>query len=165
MADDVVADVAVNRDARQRDIDFLHRAVKDGAVRFRVDAAARDVRIAGAARAREEVALDMLEAVVLLRELVPDILLDAQAVVHREEMKGIALRMMTELCEIAAVEQAHHFLIGIEQAIGGLFLCDVEAAGQIRGDAGKGMYVRICIGMIGFCHKNTSFQSRSSSIF
>ena len=54
MADDMVADIAVDHSARTRDVDFLYRAVVDRAVRLRLDTASRDIRIADAVRARKE---------------------------------------------------------------------------------------------------------------
>ena len=62
MADDMVADIAVDHSARARDIDFLYCAIVDRPVRLRLDTASRDIRIADAARAREETAAGMVEA-------------------------------------------------------------------------------------------------------
>ena len=54
MADDMVADIAVDHSARARDIDFLYCAIVDRPVRLRLDTAPGDIRIPDAARARQE---------------------------------------------------------------------------------------------------------------
>ena len=131
VADDIIADVAVHRDARQRDIDFLQRAITDLAMRLRLDDAPRDVRIADAARAREEMAAGMVEAVISLGQFMHNFLLHARTVIHRDDMEGIAIDMSVKLIKVAAVKQPQHFLIGIEQLIRLLRLRDVETTRQV----------------------------------
>lgn len=131
VADDIIADVAVHRDARQRDIDFLQRAITDLAMRLRLDDAPRDVRIADAARAREEMAAGMVEAVISLGQFMHDFLLHARTVIHRDDMEGIAIDMSVKLIKVAAVKQPQHFLIGVEQPERLLRLRNIETTRQV----------------------------------
>ena len=133
--DDAIADIAVDHDTRARDIDFLYCAIVDCSVRLRLDTASRDIRIADAARAREEMAAGMAEALRRFRQLMQDVPLDARTVVHRDEMERHSLRMAAEVLKVAAVQQPHHLLIGIEQAVRFLSLRNIETAGQVLHDA------------------------------
>ena len=114
--DDAIADIAVDHDTRARDIDFLYCAIVDCSVRLRLDTASRDIRIADAARAREEMAAGMAEALRRFRQLMQDVPLDARTVVHRNEMERHSLRMAAEVLKVAAVQHPHHLLIGIDRA-------------------------------------------------
>ena len=91
--------------------------------------------IADAARAREEMAAGMAEALRRFRQLMQDVPLDARTVVHRDEMERHSLRMAAEVLKVAAVQQPHHLLIGIEQAVRFLSLRNIETAGQVLHDA------------------------------
>ena len=134
MADDMVADIAVDHSARARDIDFLYCAIVDRPVRLRLDTASRDIRIADAARAREEMAAGMVEALRRFRQRMQDVPLDARTVVHRDEMECHARRMAVEVLTIAAVKQPYRLLIGIEQAVRFLAFRNIETAGQVLHD-------------------------------
>ena len=137
MADDVVADVTVHGNTRQGNVDLLHRAVVDRPICLCVDKTARDIRIADAARAREEMPLDMVETAMLLCQLMLDVVLDANAVIHCKEVLRHAFCMAAELLLIETVKQLQHFIIDIEEAMRRLCLDDVEAAGQILDDTRK----------------------------
>ena len=132
--DDAIADIAVDHDTRARDIDFLYCAIVDRPVRLRLDTASRDIRIADAARAREEMAAGMVEALRRFRQLMQDVPLDARAVVHRDEMECPPLRMAVEVFKVAAVKQPYRLLIGIEQAVRFLAFRNIETAGQVLHD-------------------------------
>ena len=132
--DDAIADIAVDHDTRARDIDFLYCAIVDRPVRLRLDTASRDIRIADAARAREEMAAGMVEALRRFRQLMQDVPLDVCTVIHRDEMECPPLRMAVEVLKIAAVKQPYHLLIRIEQAVRFLAFRNIETAGQVLHD-------------------------------
>ena len=137
MADNIVADIAVDDLPWLRDVDLLQRAVEHIAIRLRMDEMPREIRIADAARAREEMPLDVREAAVSLQERMADLLLDASAVVQRNEVRRFSFDMAVELFVDAAVIHPHHLIIGVKQLIRLFCSCDEKTTRQILRNAGE----------------------------
>ena len=130
MADNIVADIAVDDLPRLRDVDLLQRAVEHIAIRLRMDEMPREICIADAARAREEMPLS-------LQERMADLLLDASAVVQRNEIRRFSFDMAVELFVAAAVIHPHHLIIGVKQLIRLFCSCDEKTTRQILRNAGE----------------------------